>query len=419
MAPLSGFDQTRCVKVFFSVLTAEIVDGVPVEFTATPETRINLYRQITDAYETAQRTNADASVVDFHVPWNMLDFPKKYGRTKKCDLNHVAKIVNNFADHKYAVPRVVMMPIYNKRNELVDVKFWVSDGWHRRTVKIEIIYRDDPASLSPENEPATIQCSITPVKTIQEAAQCFAAQNSPKERRTMDKADNWRARVVAGEPGVMAVVNMARKHGFNAESPSDKYKNWPYFTSGDILLRMMFEFSDVGEDVVDRALSLLSDEKNIGVYGKKKALDANFFGGLCLFIAIFERPGFAHALGIEYMLQQEGIIDKIKDITDSMSQEDQRRELPEKFFGGWSREENKRYLSRAAAFSVLYSRYVPVPNSRTGFWSKCPSALRKLRHVAATIEDIVDRDSYIAKLQGQLASRGHDAAWPKYELCVD
>lgn len=414
MSRLVGFDKTQGVKVEFAALTPDVINAVPAELAADAKARIRLYNRIMHEYDTAQQQQYDASAVDQHVPWNMLDFNEDFGREKRCDLNHVAKIVNNFVDHKYAVPRVVMMPVRDKSGEIIDVKFWVADGWHRRTVKIELMYRDNPEALRDTSNPLTIQCSITPVKNVQEAAQCFASQNAPTERRTMVKSDNWRARVIARDADVVSVVNLARKHGFNAESPVNKNKQWPYFTSGDILLRMMFEFPDIGVDVVDRVLGLLSDENNIGVFGKKKALDANFVGGLCHFIAIFERPGFAHALGVEYMLRQEGILDKVKDITDSMSQEEQRRELPEKCFGCWSREENKRYLSRAAAFSVIYSRYVPPPNSKSGFWSKCPSNLRKLRHVSVAIDDPIERESYIANLQSQLASRGHLPHWPKY-----
>jgi hypothetical protein len=411
---LVGFDKKQSVKIEFEVLTPDIINAVPAALAADAKTRVRLYNRIMHEYNTAQQQQYDASAVNYHVPWNMLDFNEEFGREKRCDLNHVAKIVNNFVDHKYAIPRVVMMPIRDKNGEITDVKFWVADGWHRRTAKIELMYRENPTALRDSSDPITLQCSITPVKNVQEAAQCFASQNAPSERRTMVQSDNWRARVIARDTEVITVVNLARKHGFNAESPVNKNKQWPYFTSGDILLRMMFEFSDIGVDVVERVLGLLSDANNIGVFGKKQALDANFVGGLCHFIAIFERPGFAHALGVEYMLRQEGILDKVKDVTDSMSKEEQRRELPEKCFGSWSREENKRYLSRAAAFSVIYCRYVPPPNSKSGFWSKCPSNLRKLRHVSVAIDDPIERESYIANLQAQLASRGHLPIWPKY-----
>jgi hypothetical protein len=413
---LSGFDKSRNVKIEFDVLTPEILDNVPENISATPEERIEFYTQFAAEFEAAKEQKLDASTVTLDIPWNMLDFGEEFGRERRCDLNNVARIVNNFDDHKYAAPRVVVMPVYDNRNILVDVKFFVTDGWHRRTVKLELIYRGNPDALFDPDTVAGIQCCASPVATIQEAAECFVAQNSPTEKRTMVKSDNWRARVVARDQKVIEVVNLARKYGFNAESPVNKTKAWPHFTSGDILLRMMFEFPDIGVDVVDRVLALLSNEKCVGVFGRKRALEAQFVGALCHFIAIFERPGLVHDIGIVHMLAQEDIIDKVKDVADKMSQDNMRLEL--NGTGGWSREENKRYLSGAAAFSIIYSRYVPPPNSKSGFWSKCPSTLRKLRHVAAAISDPIERESYIANLQGQLMSRGFAAQWPKYSAAA-
>lgn len=240
---LVGFDKIKKIKVEFGALYPEMLDCVPVKLCSTPQQRIRIYKQIMANFRQNKSEHEDASGTEQYIPWNMIDFPEEFGRQNRCDLDTVARIFNNFTDHQYHVPRVAMLPVFDANGKITNVRFLMSDGWHRRAAKLEIAYRDNPDGLRQIDNPFQLQCFVTPVKNIEEAAQCFSAQNSPKHRRTMVNCDNWRARVVAKDEAAMAVVALANKYGLNAESPPNKTTHWPYFTSGDIIERMMFELS--------------------------------------------------------------------------------------------------------------------------------------------------------------------------------
>lgn len=391
--------------VEFHALYPEMLENVPVNLRASAADRIRKYREIVAAIRVS---TAHVAGVSIEIPWTMLDFGEEYGREEHVDLDQVAYLTVDWRDENFHNLRVTALPIYDAAGKIVDVRFDVGDGWHRRTTLLERIYAKNPNGLRTTKAAAELPCFVTPVDSVAAAAGSFSAQNSPKEKKNIKNSDVWRARVVAKDVNAMAVVTLAAKYGFNAESLPRK-RGWPFFCSGQALERMMFEFSNIGPSVVARVLDLLSKKNCIGVYNNKRALESGFIGGLCHFIALFEVPGYAHAAGIEQMLAIPNVIDLIKTQLSNMSNNDKQTLLPVAV--SWGREENSRYNGYAAAIARVYQFLVPEPNSKKSHWAKCPSELRRLMHDAPKISDKVSRKNFIAQLQTKLEKRKKFAHW--------
>lgn len=405
VSKLRGRARSLDTTVEFNAIHPGMLEDVPTDLKATNSARVKMGRQVFAAYAAGKKVGGDNSSITVALPWNMLDFPVGIGRTKRCNLDNVANIVGNFVDSMYAVPRVAALPIYDDNGRLTTVMFIVGDGWHRRTAKLELYYSKNPDGLRQVTRDVfALQCEITPVASIADAAMMFAAKNSTKYAKPVKGADDWRPRVVAGDkdPRAQAVVRLAAKYGFDATAPANN-KAWPCFTSGATMENLMFELRSIGGAAVERTLTLLSNKQLLGVWGQKSALSSQVFGGLCYFVAMFERTGFAHAAGLEHIMKLEDFCDKIQNNAKLLSAANVKEIIPN--CASLGREENKRYLLHAAAIAELYKHYVPAPKARGGFWRKCPAELRALMHDAPKISDPITRNNYVANLQTKLAAK--------------
>lgn len=401
---LIGRHKKTGAVVEFQALYPEMLDNVPAKLRAGATERLRKYREIMSAIRTNGSAVAGASV---NIPWTMLDFGDEYGREIRVDLNHVATLKTDWRDGNFHNIRVVMLPIY-AGSKIVDVRFDVTDGWHRRTTLLERIYSANPGGLLVSKRAASVPCFVTLAATVSDAAGSFSAQNSPSGRKSMLNPDVWRARVVAKDSRALAVVSLASDYGFNAEALPQR-RGWPFFRNGQVIERMMFEFPNIGPDVVARALDLMSKKHCVGVYNKTASMRSEFFGGLCHFIAMFEVPGYAHAIGVEQMLSVPNVIDLVQTQYKNMSDNDKQALLPVKV--SWAREENSRYSGMAAALARVYQFLVPEPNTKNSNWSKCPSELRRLMHDAPKISDKLQRHNFVAQLQNKLEKRKKFAYW--------
>ena len=413
VSKLCGFARSLGTTVEFNAIHTGMVEDVPTDLKATNSARVKMGRQIFAAYAAGKKSGGDNSSITLELPWNMLDFPAGIGRAKHCNLNNVANIVGNFVDSMYAIPRVAALPIYDDNSRLISVMFIVGDGWHRRTAKLELYYSKNPDGLRQvTSDVFALQCEITPVTSMAEVAMMFSAKNSTKYAKPVKGADDWRPRVVAGDkdPQAQAVVRLAAKYGFDATSPANN-REWPCFTSGFAMEQAMFELSHIGVDAVERTLKLLSNKELIGVHGWKQALSSQIFGGLCHFVSVFERNGFAHAAGLEHIMRLENFCRKIMDAAGDLSDADIKKIIPE--CASLGRNENKRYLLHSASIAEVYKYYVPGPKvHRKVLWPECPAELRVLMHDAPKISNPLARNNFIADLQTKLAAKNCDGYLP-------
>ena len=391
--------------VEFKALWDEVEWNVPAALSASPAARIKMFREITSAARAAKAAGKIKPAISIELPWNMLDFAEVVGRESRCNLDNVANIVGDFHDHMYADPRVAMLPVYDTNGKLITVYFYVGDAWHRTRSLMELYYRNKPENLRQvKTDVLDIQCQVTAVKDMIEVAQMFSAQNSPKHSKPVRCGDQWRPRAIAADkdPRAKAVIELAAKYGFDILCRPG-VTGATVFSNGSTVENLMFDFPNIGIDVVERAFMLLSDKTLISVYKRKEMLAAQIFGGLCFFLAYFERPGYAHDYGIRHMLSLETFLSSLSATLPGMSEEVILRHVPG--VRSLKREENKRFLSYAAAMAVIYKLHVPEPLTRGGFWKKCPAQLRALIHTAPT--QVVDvRNNYVANLQTKLEQVG-------------
>jgi len=126
---------------------------------------------------------------------------------------------------------------------------------------------------------------------------------------------------------------------------------------------------------------------------------------------VFERNGFAHAAGLEHIMQLEDFCEKIVNAAGDLSDADIKKIIPE--CASLGRNENKRYLLHSASIAVLYKHYVPGPKVRQKvLWPECPAELRVLMHDAPKISNPLARNNLIADLQTKLAAKNCDGYLP-------
>lgn len=404
------------VAVVFKALYPEMLGEVPDNLRASDNAKIKFYRELVRVQQAAKAAGKDCSAIGVDVPWNMLDFCPEVGREPRCDLGNVANIVGNFQDNMYANPRIAALPVLDSDGNITTVRFLIADAWHRRTAKLELYYRDKPELLRQvKHDVFALACEATPCATIGQVAQMFTAQNDPKLRKPVRSSNQWRPRAVAGalDPRAQTVIKVAAKYGFNAKCQPNA-KRWNDIHNGATIENLIYKF--VGQPVVERAFGLISDPTLVGVHKHKEALSGAVFGGLCVFIARMEEPGFAHDAGIRHLMTLPTFMSTLLAAADTMSKDTIPLYIPKA--GSLSRDENKRFMAHAAAIVQMYKLHVPEPKTRGKFWAKCPAALRELMHVAPLIEDDVKRNNFVAERQRKLDDAKYPcfSAWRKQHI---
>lgn len=391
----------------FTALYDEVLYDLPAELSASPAARIAMYQRVMRAINSRGANEDKTGTATVSIPWTMLDFPPDgVGREVRVDKGHIGHIVRHYNDHCWAVPVVNMLPIYDKNGTIVNVFFYVPDGWHRTRIRMEIGYRTRPEDLRTGNNPLAIEVSAAPVSSIAEVAAAFSAANA-KGKRPMAGTDEWRNMYIEGVPSVVNAVRLAAEYGLDASAPIGK-RGWPRFPNGKIIMHMCdgvrYHFPWINESHVRRAMQLLTDPECEGVYAHKDALKQNFFGGLCHLIAYYETPGYMHDIGLKHMFSRPDILSRVEELANEMSPAVLMIEMqvPEIVL---SRDESKRYHNYAAAMRRLYLANVPPPKARNGVWAECPPELRQLFHVAPGIQDENERKRFIAEMNSALNKR--------------
>jgi hypothetical protein len=403
----------------FAALNREWLYGVPERFLASKEARLALYNEIVKhiggpavaANEALFRKKLRE--LQPQIPINYLEHPAKFGfgREIVVDPGHVGCIVANFDDNKFNVSMMLIWRYFDDFGNVVDVHFVLYDGWHSSRVRIEQEYRDCPEDLQAGKR--FIQLPVTnlkPVVCVEEAAAAFASVNGTKERKATSSRDTWRHRVLQKDPAALAVVALAADAGLDATC-TPAAKGFPNLGPATVIEKLIYKtsaitaFDYVEKTDVCRALRLLGDAKNVGLIKKfVDAKKAEFIGGLTLFTAFIERSGFAHAIGIEYMLSRPDCMSRIKQIRKGLSKTAVVKELgpfmPSDALQ--ERDEPMRYLFIATALLRYYKEFVAAPKSRNQLWDDCPIECKRLMHEALAVSDPIARGRFIAEQQKTL-----------------
>jgi len=402
--PLAWRNKKHGTSGVFKALYREMTEGVPVNLQTTAKERVAMFRAVQAALRNTPTNVIDTGYTDISIPWTMLEFPPgEVGREKAADLGHIGHILMTYDDGSANKPRVNVLPIYDSNGKLVDAHFYITNGWHSRTIYLERAYFKRPADLRTGQNPIHIPVTISIADEESDLARSFSNQNK-KGVRTMSKRDSWRNEVVAEDPESNYAVNVAAEYGFNAAAPKGK-RGWEYFHNGDIIRRLIYgekhQLPFGNERAVRKTLELLSNPACTGVYGNKASLQPNFFGGMTALSHLKIIPGYLHNIGLTHVMSRPDFHTRVNEQEAAMSKE---RicvilNIPTKDVG---RGENIRYLSYAAAILEVYKQSVPRPMAKSGTWPECPADLRRLLYDAPEITDEKERTKLISQLTANL-----------------
>lgn len=388
----------------FRALYREMTDGVPEQLQTTAKERVAMFRAVQTALRNTPDNIIDTGYTDISVPWTMLEFPPgEVGREKAADIGHIGHILATYDDGSANKPRVNVLPVYDSNSKLLDAHFYITNGWHSRTIYLERAYVKRPADLRTGQNPIHIPVTVSIADKESDLARAFSNQNK-RGVRTTSKRDSWRNEVVAEDPESNYAVSVAAEYGFNAAAPKGK-RGWEYFHNGDIVRRLIYgdkhQLPFGNERAVRKALELLSNPACAGAYRNKASLQPNFFGGLTALAHLKILPGYMHNVGLVHVMSRPDFHLRVSEQEATMSKE---RicvilNIPEKDVG---RGENTRYLAYAAAILEVYKQSVPRPMAKTGTWPDCPADLRRLLYDAPEITDEKERAKFIAQLGANL-----------------
>lgn len=413
----------------FIALYEEVLDDVPEELQASPESRIAMYERIKSAMNARRASNViDTGTITFEIPWTMLDFPKDgVGREKRVNRGHVGHIVQHYRAGSWAIPVVTMRPVHDADGNIETVLFEITDGFNRRCVALERGYSSRPEDLRTGKNPAKLEVSVSEVVSVRETAESFT-DNNAGGKLPMAGSDNWRNMCRAELPEVMATVRLAAEYGLDASAPIGK-RGWPR-CHGKIIMHMCnvnfgggpYAFPWLKEKDVRAALRMITNPDCIGVYKNTDAVNKqNFFAGLCHFIAYYYRPGYVHDVGLQHLLSRPDIVERSieagKDITPAIIQV----EMPNVTSSMLARDESLRYHRVALALKRLYEAKVPPPKMRSKIdgWPDCPTELRQLFHVAPGIADEAKKAAFISEMSAKLNGRIKKTRRRKARALVD
>jgi hypothetical protein len=389
-----------------------MVEGVPAEFAETPATRLQLYAAITARHEEEMTDPlcVTTASVGFKMPWNVLTRNAAYQRDEFLKKNKVARIVNNWRPAKFQSLRVAMIPVYDDNGTMIDVRFEVADGWHRRSALVQL-------QMTAGNTLFTISCEITPCRNQAEAASIFSASNNPDERAPTSSKEQWKAAFVEGQTDVVGVVELCDEYGLNARCTS-RTRRWPYVDFG-FAIRNAISDPRIGLEGMHRGLQIYGNAQLFGLRAPKlehvpHALSAQMFIGVCRFIALFEMPGYAHDVVIQRMFADPSFLHRMRYHLETMSLEDIADAIG--FSVSRHNEQHIRQWKITASLVRIYEEYVTKPrSSKQSLWPECPVELRTLFHSIRHEEDEQRRAQRVAQMHRTLVRMNLP---PRFEVCV-
>lgn len=394
-------------QVIFQVVNDSFRYGPPDELASTPAARVAMYHRCMELIEERQEDDnvvQGSTAVD--IPWNMLTVHRKWGRAQVLNWDQVATLYTYYDVNELHNLRVVMRPTIDKNGDVVDVAFEITDGNHRRVTLIELRYRENPSEIAQLIQAFRLPCFVSVVEKVAEAAESFCSQNG-RGRLPMAHVDEWRGRVAANDSSAREVVRVCERYGFVADElvndDTGKLKRgWNVFRRGAKIVETMI--AEFGVDVVERVLQLAADPECVGLR-HKDFTSAQVFGGLCAFVAFFEKPGYVHNLGLREMFADRKLLDNIKVKSDALSESDIAVLLGRTPTMSFPKDERKRYLKNTALLVKYYSDFVPELHARGALWEKCPAQLRKLMHTVRAMANETDRSNAVAKWQRDLIEK--------------
>lgn len=417
--PTAWHSSKHQIDGTFTALNDEWLYGVPPRFLASRADRLAMFNRIVTACggesvaSDEKMFRRQLRLLQPQIPINMLEHPADFGfgRETIVDPGHVGVIVTYYDDDKFNVSMMLIWRQFDAAGNLADVHFVLYDGWHSSRVRIEQEYASCPEDLWHGRRFISLPvCNIKPVENVEQAAAAFASINGQKDRKKTSSKDDWRHRVLQNDSRALAVVQLASECGLNAECVPNA-KGYPHLGPATILEKLLYgtpnitSFDYVDELDVRRALMLLGDKENIGLHKSfAEAKKAQFIGGLCLFVTFVERPGFAHAVAVRYMLSRPDFMDRLNQICSKISKDTAAKTL-EPFIPAdalQERDEPMRYLFIAAALTRYYKELVAAPKSRHQLWTDCPMECKRLFYDALIIKDERDRGKFIADQQKAL-----------------
>jgi hypothetical protein len=420
MTPMSWTHKKRKLSGTFKVLSPAILNDVPEELRASAKVRMHFFRECVKALKALPKNVVNKGFVPALLPWNILYFlPGELGRETRFDAGHIGGIVADYHDNSANAVRVSMLPIYDEAGRQVDATFNVTNGWHSRCVALENGLQDNPSVLLNKANPVLVQVEVSLADSTIQIAEAFDDQNKGGVR-SMSPRDSWRNRYHSTKADAVYAVNLAAEYGLDASSP--KYKRGKNIFPNGSVVHKLINGSDNGlplchETHVRQAMELITNATCTGVVNNKRSLDQNFFGGLCHFISMLVTPGYAHVMGLKHVLARVNLHDRIAELVKGMSEAKVAqllnvRSRKERSEANFSREENMRYLKKAAAIAELYRESVPEPHTKGGTWEECPPALRRLLWEAPEIDDADERRRFVMAQQRLLPKTRNKAVKP-------
>ncbi|NDD52333.1 hypothetical protein EBZ39_00375 [bacterium] len=227
---------------------------------------------------------ANGGTDTFLIPIDYLTIDETWCREKRVDWKHVAEIVVNFDEGSMSLPTVTVRRIFSPAGKLVDVVISLTDGVHRTTGLKELGYTH-------------VRALVQIVDDVEDEAKVYSNHNY--NRRAHAKHDIIKVQLALNDPKLLKIKEILGDYGFVFPERSGKRCAWPQMGAIQTVIKC---FDRYGEDILRRALWLLSRKEFSLWYGNATAIHGDFIGGLCRYIDTFEKPGYIHSTMTEHMM---------------------------------------------------------------------------------------------------------------------
>ncbi len=219
------------------------------------------------------------------VPINFITVDEAWCRQRKVDWNHVAQIVVDFNEGSLSLPKITFRKVFAANGKLQSVVISLTDGVHRTVALKELGFTH-------------VRATVLIVEEMRDEAQIYKDENY--NRRAHAKRDIYRARIAEKDERLEEIVKLVEHHGFKFSTHAGTRSSRFEITAIQTVEKLYYRY---GPEVLGRVLELLGDPAYPEWNGHTSAITADSLAGWCMYVDVFERPGFIHSSMTGHLLK--------------------------------------------------------------------------------------------------------------------